>query len=59
MVKDYNTNKNPAMHNFQTYDHKKLDILRIIMQKIGSDLMHFTICYDFYKLMKKCEIKMA
>jgi hypothetical protein len=50
MVKDYNTSKNPAMHNFQTYDHKKLDIPRIIMQKIGSYLMHFSIRYEFSKL---------
>ena len=46
-------NKFPAMHNFRKNRHKKLDISRITMQKIGSDLMHFSICYDFYKLMKK------
>ena len=40
----------PSVHNFPIHDHKKLDILRSILQKIGIDLDDFSICYDFMKL---------
>ena len=45
------------MHNLQIHDHKKLDILRSILQKIGIDLDDFSILYDFMKLGKNLELK--
>ena len=57
MVKDSSTNKIPAMHNFQIHDRYKLDILRNILQKIGDELMHFSICYGFYKLAYQMKFK--
>ena len=45
------------MHNFGNHDHKKLDILRSILQKIGIDLDDFSICYDFMKFGKNLKSK--
>jgi hypothetical protein len=48
----------PAKHNLQIYTHKKVNKPRSIVQKIGVKLMHFSILYDFLKLMEKLKIKM-
>jgi ribosome assembly protein YihI (activator of Der GTPase) len=45
------------MHNLQIYDHKKLDRIRSILQKIGIKLDEFSILYDFMKFGKNLKLK--
>jgi hypothetical protein len=44
-------------HNLQFNNHKKVDIMRNTMQKIGDYLMHFSFLNDFLKFGIKMKSK--
>ena len=50
-------NRNPHVHNFWKNHHKKLEIMRNIMQKIPHYLDKYWRSYDFWKIEDENEIK--
>jgi hypothetical protein len=47
-----------ARHNLHFDNHKKLDRMRNIMQKIGDHLVDFSILNEFWKLMEEIKMRM-
>ena len=57
MFKLLRQNNFQARHNLHFDNHKKLDRMWIMMQKIGMNLDDFSILNDFLKLRRKMKWK--